>query len=50
MGNVLKEAEHALNTDRILAEHIGRAGNVLLPMLFTLVNPAVGRTRRCPSS
>ena len=39
MGNVLKEAEHALNTDRILAESIGRAGNVLLPMLFTLGDP-----------
>ncbi len=39
MGNVLKEAEHALNTDRILAESIGRAGNVLLPMLFTLGEP-----------
>ena len=36
MGGVLEEAERALNTDRILAESMGRAGNVLLPMLFTL--------------
>lgn len=39
MGNVLKEAEHALNTDRILLESIGRAGNVLLPMLFYAGEP-----------
>ena len=39
IGNVLKEAELTLNTDRILAESTGRAGNVLLPMLFTLGEP-----------
>jgi serine/threonine-protein kinase len=39
MGGVLKEAELALNTDRILADSMGRAGNVLLPMLFVLGEP-----------
>ncbi|MEI7431438.1 MAG: serine/threonine-protein kinase, partial [Betaproteobacteria bacterium] len=39
MGEVLKEAELALNTDRILADSMGRAGNVLLPMLFVLGEP-----------
>ncbi|MBL0206664.1 MAG: CHASE2 domain-containing protein [Propionivibrio sp.] len=39
IGGVLKEAELALNTDRILAESIGKAGNVLLPMLFVLGEP-----------
>src|SRR5262245_24903124 len=36
---LLKEAEQNLNTDRKLAESYGRAGNVLLPMLFTLGQP-----------
>lgn len=39
VGGVLNEAELALNTDRILAESIGKAGNVLLPMLFVLGEP-----------
>ena len=39
IGGVLNEAELALNTDRILAESIGKAGNVLLPMLFVLGEP-----------
>ena len=39
MGGVLKEAEVALNTDRILADSVGRAGNVVLPMLFVLGEP-----------
>lgn len=39
IGALLKEAELALNTDRILAESIGKAGNVVLPMLFTLGEP-----------
>lgn len=39
IGNVLKEAEVTLNTDRILSDSVGRAGNVLLPMLFTLGEP-----------
>ena len=39
IGSVLNEAELALNTDRILAESIGKAGNVLLPMLFVLGEP-----------
>jgi len=34
MGELLREAEVALNTDRILADSLGRAGNVVLPMLF----------------
>jgi hypothetical protein len=33
-GATLREAEAALNTDRQLAESIGKAGNVALPMLF----------------
>ena len=39
MVALLKEAEQALNTDRKLAESYGRAGNVLLPILFTLGEP-----------
>ncbi len=39
IGGVLKEAEAALNTDRILADSMERAGNVLLPMLFVLGEP-----------
>ncbi|MBL8414754.1 MAG: CHASE2 domain-containing protein [Propionivibrio sp.] len=39
ISGVLNEAELALNTDRILAESIGKAGNVLLPMLFVLGEP-----------
>ena len=39
IGGVLQEAELALNTDRILTDSIGRAGNVLLPMLFVLGEP-----------
>jgi serine/threonine-protein kinase len=36
---LLKEAEAALNTDRRLAESYTKAGNVLLPMLFTIDTP-----------
>jgi len=36
---LLKEAEQALNTDRKLAESYAKAGNVLLPVLFTLGEP-----------
>ena len=36
---LLKEAELQLNTDRKLAESYGRAGSVLLPMVFTLGEP-----------
>ncbi|MFZ4536782.1 CHASE2 domain-containing serine/threonine-protein kinase [Propionivibrio sp.] len=39
IGGVLNEAELALNTDRILAASIGKAGNVLMPMLFVLGEP-----------
>jgi CHASE2 domain-containing sensor protein len=39
IGSVLKEAEIALNTDRMLADSMGRAGNVVLPMLFNLGEP-----------
>lgn len=35
-GALLKEAELALNTDRKLAESYARAGNVLLPLYFSL--------------
>ena len=36
---LLKEAEQQLNTDRRLAESYTKAGNVLLPMLFSLGEP-----------
>jgi eukaryotic-like serine/threonine-protein kinase len=36
---LLKEAELQLNTDRKLAESYAKAGNVLLPMLFSLGDP-----------
>ncbi|HUN69823.1 MAG TPA: serine/threonine-protein kinase [Burkholderiales bacterium] len=35
----LQEAEQQLNTDRKLAESYAKAGNVLLPILFTLGEP-----------
>ncbi|MCK6411269.1 MAG: serine/threonine-protein kinase [Azonexus sp.] len=36
IGELLREAEQSLNTDRRLAESYARAGNVLQPMLFEL--------------
>jgi CHASE2 domain-containing sensor protein/tRNA A-37 threonylcarbamoyl transferase component Bud32 len=36
---LLKEAESTLNTDRRLAESYAKAGNVLLPILFTIDIP-----------
>ena len=39
MGALLHEAETSLNTDRKLAEAYGKAGNVVLPMLFELGEP-----------
>ncbi|MGA8006098.1 MAG: serine/threonine-protein kinase [Burkholderiales bacterium] len=36
---LLTQAEASLNTDRKLADSMTRAGNVLLPMLFTLGQP-----------
>jgi len=43
-GAVLTEAETVLNTDRILAESIKKAGNVVLPTLFDPSNePPPGR-------
>ena len=38
-GPVLAEAEQKLNTDRRMGEAVGRAGNVVLPMLFRLGEP-----------
>ena len=38
----------ALNTDRKLAESVGAAGNVVLPMLFRLGEPPGKPDRRCP--
>ena len=35
-GSVLSEAESTLNTDRKLADSVGAAGNVVLPVLFRL--------------
>src|SRR6266545_4987529 len=39
IGATLREAEGALNTDRKLAESFAKAGNVVLPMLFTFGEP-----------
>jgi len=39
MGEVLSEADAALNTDRKLADSVGAAGNVVLPVLFRLGEP-----------
>ena len=38
-GALLKEAEIALNTDRKLADSYAKAGNVMLPLVFTLGDP-----------
>lgn len=38
-GTILKEAEVALNTDRRLSESFSKAGNVLLPLVFSLGEP-----------
>jgi eukaryotic-like serine/threonine-protein kinase len=38
-GELLDEAENALNTDRRLAESVAHAGNVALPVLFRLGEP-----------
>jgi len=45
---ILKEAEQQLNTDRKLAESYGKAGNVLLPMLFQLGQPRGKPDRALP--
>jgi serine/threonine-protein kinase len=45
MDAVLSEADAALNTDRKLAESVGTAGNVVLPLLFRLGEP-LGRPDR----
>src|SRR5216684_379648 len=39
IGATLEEAESALNVDRKLAESFAKAGNVVLPILFTLGEP-----------
>src|SRR5438552_772311 len=39
IGSTLQEAESALNTDRKLAESFTKAGNVVLPLLFTFGEP-----------
>src|SRR2546427_611146 len=39
IGATLQEAESALNTDRKLAESFAKAGNVVLPLLFTFGDP-----------
>src|SRR2546427_793600 len=39
IGRTLQQAEGALNADRKLAESFGKAGNVVLPMLFTFGEP-----------
>ncbi len=39
IGSTLQEAESALNIDRKLAESFAKAGNVVLPLLFTFGDP-----------
>ena len=39
MGATLQEAEGTLNTDKQLAESFAKAGNVVLPILFTFGEP-----------
>src|SRR5947208_5274919 len=39
IGAKLQEADSALNTDRKLAESLAKAGNVVLPLLFTFGEP-----------
>jgi serine/threonine-protein kinase len=39
MGTTLQEAEGTLNTDKKLAESFAKAGNVVLPILFTFGEP-----------
>ena len=46
--SLLTEAERELNTDRRLAQSYGAAGNVLLPMLFTLGEPLGKPDRALP--
>jgi CHASE2 domain-containing sensor protein len=38
-GTLLKQAEEKLNTDRKLADSLGKAGNVVLPILFRVGQP-----------
>ena len=45
---LLKEAESSLNTDRRLAQSYARAGNVLLPILFTIDIPRGKPDRALP--
>jgi eukaryotic-like serine/threonine-protein kinase len=45
IANLLAEAEDMLHTDRRLAQSIGQAGNVALPMLFHIGQP-LGRPDR----
>jgi serine/threonine-protein kinase len=45
---LLKEAEGQLNTDRKLAESYAKAGNVVLPMLFTIGAPRGKPDRALP--
>ena len=47
-GELLAEAERALNTDRQLAESIARANNVALPYLFRLGAPQGRPNRELP--
>jgi len=48
MLGLLREAESTLNTDRRLAESYAAAGNVLLPMLFTIDIPRGKPDRALP--
>ncbi|MDX1375432.1 MAG: serine/threonine-protein kinase [Burkholderiales bacterium] len=48
MAALLAEAEQALNTDRKLAESQAKAGNVVLPMVFTLGEPRGRPDRAAP--
>jgi serine/threonine-protein kinase len=50
IGATLREAESALNTDRKLAESFAKAGNVVLPMLFTFGEPRGKPDKPLPNS
>src|SRR5712692_4588550 len=50
IGSTLQEAESALNIDRKLAESFAKAGNVVLPLLFTFGDPRGKPDKPLPNS
>lgn len=49
LSTLVKEAEVALDTDARLADAMGRAGNVLLPAVFTLGDPQGNADKPLPA-